>query len=130
DPTDGGGVARHLVARDRGCGIPPGRRHAIFEACTQAGRSTARTHGGTGLGLTISSRLAELMGGRLWLESEVGRGSTFHVTLRCRLAPPRAEPRVASLAGLAVLVAEPNPAHRTVLVDRLAACVVTTAHAE
>jgi len=116
--------------RDTGCGIAPERRHAIFEAFTQADRSTARTHGGTGLGLTISSRLAELMGGRLWLENEVRRGSTFHVTLRCRLAPPRAEPRVASLAGLAVLVAEPNPAHRTVLVDMLDAWGVTTIHAE
>ena len=130
DPAEGDEVALHLVVRDTGCGIAPERRHAIFEAFTQADRSTARTHGGTGLGLTISSRLAELMGGRLWLENEVRRGSTFHVTLRCRLAPPRAEPRVASLAGLAVLVAEPNPAHRTVLVDMLDAWGVTTIHAE
>jgi PAS domain S-box-containing protein len=68
-----------ISVRDTGIGIPPEKHSEIFEAFCQADSSTTRKHGGAGLGLTIASRLAELMGGRIWVESEVGRGSTFHV---------------------------------------------------
>jgi signal transduction histidine kinase len=73
-------VALHFSVSDTGVGIPQGRLENIFEPFTQADSSTTRTYGGTGLGLSISSRLIQLMGGRLLVESEVGRGSTFHFT--------------------------------------------------
>src|SRR5215813_2997861 len=123
-------ILLHIAVRDTGIGVPAERRQAIFEAFTQADGATARTYGGSGLGLTISSRLATLMGGRLWLESEVGRGSTFHVTMRCALAPPRNRPPAPGLAGLTVLVAEPNQAHRASLVDMLHVWGMTTMQAE
>ena len=70
----------HFSVRDTGVGIPLDRQQSIFEAFTQADGSVTRTYGGTGLGLTISSQLVQLMGGRLWVESEAGKGSTFHFT--------------------------------------------------
>ena len=130
EPGEGEDIVLHLTVRDTGIGIPVERRQAIFEAFTQADPSTTRTHGGTGLGLTIASRLAELMGGRLWVDSELGRGSTFHVTLLARLAPPRAEPPAPGLAGLTVLVAEPNAAHRAALIDMLEVWGMLTTQAE
>jgi signal transduction histidine kinase len=70
----------HFVVRDSGIGIPPAQQRLIFEPFRQADGSTTRRHGGTGLGLTISARLARSMGGNIWLESEGGHGSAFHFT--------------------------------------------------
>ncbi len=82
----------HFSVRDTGIGISPQRRTAIFEAFTQEDTSTTRRYGGTGLGLTIASRLVKMMDGRIWVDSEPGRGSTFHFTARFGPHEPTAAP--------------------------------------
>ncbi len=81
-PRSGQEVVRlHVRVRDNGIGIPEDKRAAIFESYTQADDATQHKFGGTGLGLAISARLVELMGGRIWVESEIGVGSVFHFTM-------------------------------------------------
>jgi signal transduction histidine kinase/CheY-like chemotaxis protein len=112
-------VVLHFSVADTGVGIPLDRQQQIFEAFTQADGSVTRTYGGTGLGLTISSQLARLMGGRLWVESEPGRGSTFHFTADFALAQaPAAMPEVPDpidLRDVAVLVVDDNATNRRLL---------------
>ncbi|MCX6626916.1 MAG: ATP-binding protein, partial [Candidatus Solibacter sp.] len=108
--------------RDTGIGIAEGKLHSIFDAFTQADGSHTRQYGGTGLGLTITRRLAHLMGGRLWAESEPGQGSRFFVELAlARAVPPvsidqaASPPALAPAGGLRVLVAEDNPINQKVI---------------
>jgi CheY-like chemotaxis protein len=121
----GDDITLHLSVRDTGVGIPPKKQKLIFESFTQADGSMTRKYGGTGLGLTISSRLAEIMGGRVWVESEVGKGSTFHFTLRFRLQPEMAKlehPDDGTLVdweGLSVLVVDDNQTNLRILQEML-----------
>ncbi len=80
------GTTLHFRVRDTGIGISPEKQKLIFEPFTQADSSTTRRYGGTGLGLGICARLVELMGGKIWVESEAARGSTFHFTARVEFA--------------------------------------------
>ena len=100
----------HFSVRDSGIGVPPEKHKLIFEAFTQADGSTTRRYGGTGLGLTISAQLVQMMGGRIWVESAPDRGSTFHFTLRLgvRESRPAILPPGASFCGLPVLIVDDN----------------------
>jgi signal transduction histidine kinase/DNA-binding NarL/FixJ family response regulator len=118
------GTVRFEV-RDTGIGVPLGKLDAIFDAFTQADGSHTRRFGGTGLGLTITRRLVNLMGGRLWAESEVDQGSRFFVELpldpcaepvHAESAPQKAPP---CLSGLKVLVAEDNSINQKVILSML-----------
>ncbi len=83
------GLELLFTVEDTGIGIPLDKQQHVFSAFTQADSSLTRKFGGTGLGLTISSQLAKMMGGRIWLNSEEGRGSRFHFTVRMGIAPDR-----------------------------------------
>jgi signal transduction histidine kinase/CheY-like chemotaxis protein len=113
----------HFAVADTGIGVPPEKRRVIFEAFAQADNSTSRHYGGTGLGLTISSRLVALMGGRMWVESDVGQGSTFHFTLKLSLAEQSATSgsmlKPAVLQNVPALVVDDNPTNRLVLEELL-----------
>jgi PAS domain S-box-containing protein len=100
----------HFSVRDTGIGIPPEKYQVVFAPFAQADGSTKRKFNGTGLGLTICARLVEMMGGKIWLESEVGKGSTFHFTACFRAAASRREEAPPpNLHGLQVLVVDDNP---------------------
>lgn len=113
----------HFKVRDTGPGIPEEKQQSIFEAFVQADTSTTRKYGGTGLGLTITARLVELMGGRIWVESIVGRGSTFHFTARFGVSqstlssPPEVAPE--NVRGLPVLVVDDNATNRRIIQELL-----------
>jgi two-component system, sensor histidine kinase and response regulator len=109
----------HFGVRDSGIGIPPDKQDVIFEAFRQADSSSTRKYGGTGLGLSICSQLIGLMGGKIWVESEAGQGSTFHFTISCELpASPQPNPISAPpevLHGARVLIVDDNATNRKLL---------------
>jgi len=110
----------HFMVSDTGIGIPLDKHKAIFEAFNQADGSTTRRFGGTGLGLSISSRLVDLMGGRIWVESEIGQGSTFHVEVSFRASDaPAASSTPFRLPPVRVLVVDDNFVNRRILVEQL-----------
>jgi len=111
-----------LVVRDTGIGIPKDRQAAVFDSFTQVDGSTTRRYGGTGLGLTISRQLVELMGGRIDLESEPSRGSSFWIELTFTKQQEPAvsvRPAVVSLDGLRVLVVDDYDLNRRIYCEQL-----------
>jgi two-component system, sensor histidine kinase and response regulator len=112
----------HFSVKDTGVGIPKEKQNQIFEAFSQADGSMARKYGGTGLGLTICTRLVEMMGGKIWVESELGQGSNFHFALQLAVqdSPARPEPLEArQLRDLHALIVDDNLTNRKVLAGML-----------
>lgn len=112
----------HFSVRDTGIGIPLEKQDRLFKSFQQVDASTARHYGGTGLGLAICRRLCELMGGRIWVESDAGKGATFHFTVRTRSAPTAspafwqcAQPM---LSGKHLLLVEDNPTNQRLVRHR------------
>jgi two-component system, sensor histidine kinase and response regulator len=115
---DASDVTLHFTVSDTGIGISHDKQAAIFESFTQADSSTTRRFGGTGLGLAIASQLVKLMGGRIWVESQVGQGSHFHLTVPFATRPSTASavpPPTADLRGMPVLVVDDNATNRRIL---------------
>ncbi len=100
------GYEVHFAVKDTGIGIPPGSMGKLFQSFSQVDTSTSRKYGGTGLGLAISRRLVEMMGGRIWAESDEGKGSTFHFTISVQAAETM--PGDGSLKGKKVLLVVEN----------------------
>lgn len=119
DSRSDAGILVHFAVRDTGVGVPADRLQAIFEPFSQADGSTTRKFGGTGLGLTISSRLVEMMDGRICVESELGHGTTFHFTARFQLGGQTqlqaAQTKFVPLVDLPVLVVDDNATNRLML---------------
>ncbi len=124
---DGEGDGRYQIkgsVRDTGIGIPQQRISKLFQSFNQVDESTTRKFGGTGLGLAISKRLSELMGGTMWVESQIGKGSTFYFTVETKTAdkqaPPVIEPDMSILAGKRVLIVDSQDSNRLILSRYLA----------
>jgi two-component system sensor histidine kinase/response regulator len=116
-------VVLRVAVTDTGIGIPAEKQQSIFEAFSQAESSTTRRYGGTGLGLAISAQLVQMMGGRIWVESEVGKGSRFYFTVQlgrqrgAKESPGPREP--ANVRDLRVLVVDDNATNRLILEEML-----------
>ncbi len=120
---ENGTCVLHFNVADTGIGVPEDKQSVVFDAFTQADASTTREFGGTGLGLTITSRLVAMMGGKIWVKSEPGKGSEFHFTIKVSeggiaAAQPAAGLPDGILCGAQVLVVDDNQTNRRIL-DRL-----------
>jgi PAS domain S-box-containing protein len=119
----GDGVVLHVAVSDTGIGIPPAKQRAIFEMFEQADTTMTRRFGGSGLGLPISTRLIDLMHGRIWVDSQPGRGSTFHFTAKLEPAGEKPSRRpaeqVVAMQGTRVLVVDDNATNRQILEEIL-----------
>ena len=123
----------HFAVQDTGIGIHEDDRAHLFQSFSQVDASTTRRYGGTGLGLAISRRLCELMGGEMWMDSEAGKGSTFHFTIQTPLAAMQTrldESALAAMAGKRVLVIDDHPASRKMLMGQLQAWRLLAAGAD
>jgi PAS domain S-box-containing protein len=112
----------HFSVSDTGIGIPKDKQALVFQPFSQADASTTRKYGGTGLGLTICQRLVELMGGRIWVDSEVGRGTCFHFTARLGHGQAQAavgRQQATLLRGVRALIVDDNSTNRRMLHDVL-----------
>jgi signal transduction histidine kinase/CheY-like chemotaxis protein/tetratricopeptide (TPR) repeat protein len=118
--TNGKVIDLHFMIRDTGIGIPADRLDRLFQSFSQVDASTSRKYGGTGLGLAISKRLTEMMGGSMWVESQVGSGSIFHFTIQAE--PTQMDVRTRfrgaqpNLAGRRLLVVDDNPTNRRIII--------------
>ena len=115
-------AALRFIVSDTGIGVPIDKQWQIFGAFVQADASTTRRYGGTGLGLTISAQLVELMGGRIWIDSEPGKGSRFHFVAHFGLEEASAAalpPSPANLRDLRVLIVDDNRTNRLILEEML-----------
>ena len=108
-----------FAVRDTGIGIPKDRMDRLFKSFSQVDASTTRRYGGTGLGLAISKRLAELMGGEVWVESVEGAGTTFFFTIRAPTAPAPEQAQISEakveLVGKRLLIVDDNATNRRIL---------------
>ncbi|MGB7585744.1 MAG: response regulator, partial [Terriglobales bacterium] len=119
-PQPASRVELHFKVSDSGIGIPQDKRQIIFQAFAQADTSVTRKYGGTGLGLAITARLVEMMAGKVWVESEMGKGSTFHFTAQFGVSEPKALDTPAlpeELTDVPVLVVDDNDINRRILRD-------------
>ena len=120
------GQILHFSVRDTGIGIPAERWNSIFAPFTQADSSMTRKYGGTGLGLTISARIVALMGGRIWFESEVGRGTQFHFTVPFKALRSQSQSGTSTpadaLRGVKALIVDDNATSRKILRSLLTSC--------
>jgi CheY-like chemotaxis protein/HPt (histidine-containing phosphotransfer) domain-containing protein len=109
----------HFTVRDTGIGIPLDKQNRLFKSFQQVDASTTRHYGGTGLGLAISKRLTELLGGKIWVDSDEGKGATFHFTILAKSAISTTAPSwqgpQAQLAGKHLLVVEDNPTNQRII---------------
>jgi two-component system sensor histidine kinase/response regulator len=120
------GVCLLFTVKDTGVGIPEDKREAIFDSFKQADSSTTRKFGGTGLGLSISKRLVELMGGKMWVESEEEKGSEFFFTVQFEVQKAKKtrtfiEPEEVDVRGISVLIVDDNATNRLILREILTA---------
>jgi PAS domain S-box-containing protein len=121
-PITSGQHTIHFAVKDTGIGIAPDRMNRLFQSFSQVDASTARKYGGTGLGLAISKRLSLMMGGDLWVESEIGEGSTFHFSIFAEAidAPKVKRAKLhgvqPALRGKRVLIVDDNETNRRILV--------------
>ncbi len=124
----------HCSVSDTGIGIPKDKQELVLEPFRQADGSDTRRYGGTGLGLAISTQLIELMGGKMWLESEPGQGATFHFTVRLgvqEVPAPQTQPAdLESLRGKRALVVDDNATNRRILTETLSRWELVPASAE